>query len=86
MLSFDTHQFYNRLTQNGFTKNQAEVVTDLIKETQEKSFEKIASQLVNKEEFNARFNDLEKKISQTESKIEQTRNDLEKKSSKRKVI
>ncbi|MBF0239697.1 MAG: DUF1640 domain-containing protein [SAR324 cluster bacterium] len=56
MLVFDTLQFYNRLEKAGFTKDQAEIVTELVKETQEKSFESISENLATKDELRHEIN------------------------------
>ena len=81
MLVFDTHKFYERLEKSGFTKEQAETVTDLVKETQESSFRGIGEKLATKEDILVSKSDLELKIQQTKSdlelKIQQTKSDLE---------
>lgn len=65
MLVFDTHKFYKRLEKSGFTKDQAETVTDLVKETQESGFREIGEKLATKEDIIITKSDLELKIQQT---------------------
>ena len=48
MLVFDTHKFYERLEKAGLSKEVAETVTDLVRETQESSFEEIGKTLATK--------------------------------------
>ncbi len=50
-LAFDTHSFYRRLQSADFTAQQAEVITDLIVDTQKDSFEFIASNLATKDDL-----------------------------------
>ena len=62
MLVFDTHSFYKSLEKVGFTKDQAETVTDLIKETQQNSFEIISKNLATKAELFATKTELKEEI------------------------
>ena len=68
MLVFDTYKFYQQLEQVGFTKEQAEKVTNLVKETQRASFEEISNNLATKTEIGEVKAELELKI--TEVKVD----------------
>ncbi|MBF0236973.1 MAG: DUF1640 domain-containing protein [SAR324 cluster bacterium] len=72
MRVFDTLQFYSRLEKAGFTKDQVEIVTELVKETQEKSFKSIGEKLASKEDLIK----IKEEINRLEFKIEQTKVDV----------
>ncbi|MBF0237544.1 MAG: DUF1640 domain-containing protein [SAR324 cluster bacterium] len=80
MLVFDTLSFYHRLEKSGFTKDQAEIVTELVRETQEKSFESLGENLATKQELQQTEHRLELRIEQTkqelQNEIHQTKFDL----------
>lgn len=50
MLVFDTYKFYEQLEKSGFTREQAETVTNLIKDTQEHSFGEMSKELATKQD------------------------------------
>jgi multidrug efflux pump subunit AcrA (membrane-fusion protein) len=61
----DPHQSYKRLESAGFSSNQAETITELIKETQIRAFEEIGENLATQAELQQVKSELEQKIAQT---------------------
>jgi flagellar biosynthesis/type III secretory pathway protein FliH len=76
----DPHQSYKRLEAAGFSSNQAETITELIKETQIRAFEEIGENLATKAEIQLLRSELKAEIqsvkSELEQKIAQTKIDL----------
>ena len=58
MLVFDTYKFYQQLEKVGFTKEQAEKVTDLVRETQEVSFGEISNNLATKTDLELKIGEV----------------------------
>jgi flagellar biosynthesis/type III secretory pathway protein FliH len=82
MLSLDTHQFYKRLESVGFSSNQAETITELIKETQIRAFEEIGENLATKAELKAEIQLLR---SELKAEIQQVKSELEQKIAQTKI-
>jgi DNA gyrase/topoisomerase IV subunit A len=75
VMSFDTHAFYNRLKNVGFSEQQAEAIAEIQKETATAAIEQT------KHDFRlddiTTNKDLDARIKETELKIELVRKDIE---------
>ena len=69
MLTFDTHDLIKKLQKSNFTLDQAETITELLKETQQQAFEGVAQTLASKEDLTETKHYLEMKVEQTKTEL-----------------